>query len=154
VLGKKVNTGEFYMGLIYEVQRTLTSIILGGVLERFPKLQIISAENDVGWFPHFMYRMDHAYEKFNVLTDEPLPMKPSEYIKRQVWATFLDDPVGPATYRLFGEGNYMWGSDFPHTDSTWPRSREVIAKDFAGVPEEITRKIVFDNAARLYGLGA
>lgn len=154
VPGKKVSTGEFYMGLIYEVQRTLTSIILGGVLERFPKLQIISAENDVGWFPHFMYRMDHAYEKFNALTAEPLPMKPSEYIKRQVWATFLDDPIGPATYRLFGEGNYMWGSDFPHTDSTWPRSREVIAKDFAGVPEEITRKIVFDNAARLYGLGA
>jgi predicted TIM-barrel fold metal-dependent hydrolase len=79
-------------------------------------------------------------------------MRPSEYIKRQVWATFLDDPVGPKTYELFGENNYMWGSDFPHTDSTWPKSREVIAKDFAGVPDEVTRKITFDNAARLYGL--
>jgi predicted TIM-barrel fold metal-dependent hydrolase len=46
----------------------------------------------------------------------------------------------------------MWGSDFPHTDSTWPKSREVIAKDFAGVPDAVTRKITFDNAARLYGL--
>lgn len=150
--GKRVHAGEFYMALIYEVQRTLTTIVLGGVLERFPKLQIISAENDVGWLPHYMYRMDHAFEKFNALSAQPLPMRPSEYIKRQVWATFLDDPIGPATYKLFGEGNYMWGSDFPHTDSTWPHSREVVAKDFAGVPDEVTRKIVFGNAARLYGL--
>jgi predicted TIM-barrel fold metal-dependent hydrolase len=150
--GGKGNIAETYMGLIYEVQRSLSSIVLGGVLERFPRLQIVSAENDVGWFPHFMYRMDHAYEKFNAMLPEPLPMRPSEYIKRQVWATFLDDPIGPATYKLFGEGNYMWGSDFPHTDSTWPRSREVIETDFAGVPDEITRKMVFDNAVRLYDL--
>jgi predicted TIM-barrel fold metal-dependent hydrolase len=150
--GRKLSNGEFYMSLIFEVQRTLTSIIWGGVLERFPELKIVSAENDVGWMPHFMYRMDHAYEKFGTLATEPLPMRPSEYIKRQVWATFLDDPVGPKTYELFGENNYMWGSDFPHTDSTWPKSREVIAKDFAGVPDEVTRKITFDNAARLYGL--
>ena len=150
--GRKLSNGEFYMGLIFEVQRTLTSIIWGGVLERFPELKIVSVENDVGWMPHFMYRMDHAYEKFGTLAPEPLPMRPSEYIKRQVWATFLDDPVGPKTYELFGENNYMWGSDFPHTDSTWPKSREVIAKDFAGVPDEVTHKITFDNAARLYGL--
>jgi predicted TIM-barrel fold metal-dependent hydrolase len=150
--GGKGNIAETYMGLIYEVQRSLSSIVLGGVLERFPKLQIISAENKVGWFPHFMYRMDRAYEKFNAMLPEPLPMPPSEYIKRQIWATFLDDPIGPATYNLFGEGNYMWGSDFPQTDSTWPRSRQVIEKDFAGVPDAITRKIVFDIAVRLYDL--
>ena len=53
----------FYMNIIHEVQRSLTQIIFGGVLERFPKLTIISAENDTGWFPHFMYRMDHALRK-------------------------------------------------------------------------------------------
>jgi len=110
---EKGNVAEFYMRLIYEVQSSLSAIILSGVLERFPRLQIVSAENDVGWFPHFIYRMDHAYEKFNALLPEPLPMRPSEYIKRQVWATFLDDPVGPSTYKMFGEDNYMWGSDFP-----------------------------------------
>jgi len=56
--GRKLNNGEFYMSLIFEVQRTLTSIIWGGVLERFPELKIVSAENDVGWMPHFMYRME------------------------------------------------------------------------------------------------
>jgi predicted TIM-barrel fold metal-dependent hydrolase len=73
-------------------------------------------------------------------------------LKRQLWATFQDDPVGPATYKFFGEDKYMWASDFPHTDSTWPHSREVIKTDFAGVPEDVTRKIVYENAAKLYGI--
>ena len=73
-------------------------------------------------------------------------MKPSEYIRRQMFATFQDDPVGPAAYKLFGPSNYMWASDFPHTDSTWPESRKVVERDFAGVPEDVKRKIVFDNA--------
>jgi len=140
----------FYMNIIHEVQRSLTQLVFGGVLERFPKLTIVSAENDSGWFPHYMYRMDHAYEKFNAMEKNPLPLKPSEYVRRQIWATFQDDPVGPATYKIFGENNYMWASDFPHTDSTWPESRNWIAKDFVGVPEDVTRKIVFENAVKLY----
>ena len=46
----------------------------------------------------------------------------------------------------------MWGSDFPHSDSTWPRSREVIKHDFAGLPEDVTRKMLWENAAKLYRL--
>lgn len=141
---------SLYVGLIHEVQQSLTSIIFGGVLERFPRLKIVSAENDTGWIPHFMFRVDHAWEKFRYFEKEPLPLKPSEYIRRQLWATFQDDPVGPITYKLFGENNYMWASDFPHQDSTWPESRKVIDRDFASVPQETTRKIVFDNAAKLY----
>jgi predicted TIM-barrel fold metal-dependent hydrolase len=77
-------------------------------------------------------------------------MKPSDYIQRQVFATFQDDPVGPAAYKLFGSSNYMWASDFPHTDSTWPQSRQVVERDFAGVPDDVKRRIVFENAAGLY----
>jgi hypothetical protein len=121
-----------------------------GVFERFPKLKIVSAENDVGWLPHYMYRLDHGFEKFGAMMEEPLPMKPSDYIRRQLYATFQDDPVGPAAYKLFGPANYMWASDFPHTDSTWPESRKVVERDFAGVPDEVTRKIVFENAVALY----
>ncbi|TMA53346.1 MAG: amidohydrolase [Deltaproteobacteria bacterium] len=138
------------MSVLHEVQRSLTSIIFGGVLERFPQLLIVSAENDTGWFPHYMYRLDHIYEKFGAMLPEQLPLKPSEYVRRQVWATFQDDPVGPATYKMFGEHNYMWASDFPHADSTWPNSRKVIEKDFAGVPADVTNKIIFENAAKLY----
>ena len=145
---------EMYANVIHEIQRSLTSLIVSGVLERFPRLKLVSAENDVGWLPHYMYRLDHAWEKYSALTPEPLPLKPSDYMRRQLWATFQDDPVGPGTYKFFGTNNYMWASDFPHTDSTWPNSRKVIEKDFAGVPEDVTRKIVFENAAKLYRLQA
>jgi predicted TIM-barrel fold metal-dependent hydrolase len=145
---------EMYANVIHEIQRSLTSLIVSGVLERFPRLKLVSAENDVGWLPHYMYRLDHAWEKYSALTSEPLPLKPSDYMRRQLWATFQDDPVGPGTYKFFGTSNYMWASDFPHTDSTWPNSRKVIEKDFAGVPEDVTRKIVFENAAKLYRLQA
>ncbi len=44
----------------------------------------------------------------------------------------------------------MWGSDYPHTEGTFPFSIERIRKDFADVPEEETRKMVHDNAAARY----
>jgi predicted TIM-barrel fold metal-dependent hydrolase len=47
----------------------------------------------------------------------------------------------------------MWASDYPHLDSTWPNSRQVIEKNFADVPTENVTKIVYENAARLYRLG-
>lgn len=136
---------------VYEVQRTLSSFIFGKVFERFPELRIVSAENDTGWIAHFMYRLDHMYGKFGTMREETkLQMQPSEYVRRNIWATFQDDAIGPMTYKYFGENNYMWASDFPHTDSTWPNSLKVIKQDFNGVPEDVTRKIVCDNAAKLY----
>jgi len=136
---------------VYEVQRTLSSLIFGKVFERFPELRIVSAENDTGWIAHFMYRLDHMYGKFGTMREETkLQMQPSEYVRRNIWATFQDDAIGPMTYKFFGENNYMWASDFPHTDSTWPNSLKVIKQDFNGVPEDVTRKIVCDNAAKLY----
>ena len=53
-------------------------------------------------------------------------------------------------HREAGVENVMWSSDYPHSDSTWPRSREVVAEHFAGVPDEARRQIIYGNAARLY----
>jgi predicted TIM-barrel fold metal-dependent hydrolase len=142
-----------YIFMTVDVQFTLVSLVLNRVLERFPRLKIVSAENDTGWLPHFMYRMDHAYKKYwSVAGMRQFEMKPSDFLRRQVLATFQDDPIGPATYEYFGADNYMWASDFPHSDSTWPNSKEVVRTGFARVPDEITRKMVFGNAAGLYGI--
>jgi uncharacterized protein len=67
-----------------------------------------------------------------------------------LWATFQDDPAGTGTYQFFGADRYMWASDFPHTDSTWPHSQAAIGRDLASVPEEVTSKIVCGNAGKLY----
>jgi len=143
-----------YMTALHEIQCTFIDLILGGVMERFAGLKIVSAENDTGWLPHFLYRLDHAFEKFGPMSSQaPLSLKPSDYARRQLWATFQDDPVGPATYQFFGEDSYMWASDFPHSDCTWPRSHEVVERDFAGVPAAVKEKIIYRNAAKLYGIG-
>ena len=141
------------MGAVHSVQKSLQQLIFGGVLDRYPKLKVVSAENDSGWVAHFMYRLDHVYEKFGVMWDRVgLKLKPSEYVRRNVWVTFQDDMIGPMTWRYFGADNYMWASDFPHADSTWPDSLKVIAKDFEGIPDDVTRKMTCDNAAKLYGI--
>ncbi len=107
--GLRLTTENVVMGemnAFNEVQRTLSSLIVGGVLARFPRLIFVSAENDAGWIPHFMYRLDHMYLKFGTMDDHPtIPMLPSEYVRRQIWAAFLDDPVGPYCWKLFGEDN-------------------------------------------------
>ncbi len=141
-----------YMKLPLDAQASLTDMILGGVLMRFPRLKLVSAENDSGWIAHYMYRLDHAFEKFGAFLETKLDLKPSDYVRRQLWATFQDDPIGPLTWQYFGEERFMWASDYPHTDSTFPHSREVIERDFAHVPEAVKRKIVCDNAAALYGV--
>jgi predicted TIM-barrel fold metal-dependent hydrolase len=141
-----------YMFLTTDVQQSLFEIVLSGVLQRHPRLKLVSAENDTGWLPHFMYRMDHAYNKLHHRAKLQLEMTPGEFIRRQLFATFQDDPIGPMTWKYFGADNYMWASDFPHPDSTFPDSHKVIERDFEGVPAEVKQKMVLDNVRRLYGI--
>jgi predicted TIM-barrel fold metal-dependent hydrolase len=72
----------------------------------------------------------------------------------RLWATFEDDRAGVLTPELIGVERLMWGSDYPHTEGTFPRSREQIATDFAGIPEAEVSQMVAGNAARLYRLTA
>jgi predicted TIM-barrel fold metal-dependent hydrolase len=142
-----------YPALHHSVEKSLAELIFGGVLERYPKLKFVSVENDVGWIPHFIQRMDHSYEKYRYLEANAIPNPPSFYFRRQVRATFQDDRVGVLMRDFAGGGNLMWASDFPHSDSTWPNSREVIARDFEGVPDGERRKMIAENVAALYDIG-
>jgi predicted TIM-barrel fold metal-dependent hydrolase len=139
-----------YLDVIHDVQRSLAEIVCGGVLERFPELIVVSAENDCGWFPHFLFRLDHAYERFGKDAASPLREHPSAYVRRQVYATFQDDPTGFASSDGFAASNGMWASDYPHVDSTWPRSPESIAETFANVSDDVAARVLHGNATRLY----
>ena len=59
---------------------------------------------------------------------------------------------GEEPVEFFGDGHIMWGSDYPHPDSTWPFSKEVVDKDSAHLSPEMKKKVIHDNAAALYGL--
>lgn len=140
-----------YIAVPHGIQKQLAVMIFGGVLERFPNLQLVSAENDVSWLPHFMYRLDHAYDRFRHFEGVTLPLLPSEYVKRQVYATFQFETVGNDLVEAYSADRMMWSSDYPHTDSPWPHSQEYIeGSAFRRITPEQTQKIVADNAARLY----
>jgi predicted TIM-barrel fold metal-dependent hydrolase len=134
------------------IQRTIAEMIFSGVFERFPGLRIVSAENDIGWIALFLERMDHRLtrKRYAMYHDPALSLMPSEYFRRNVVATFMDDPAGVMTRDLAGVGNLMWSSDYPHHESTWPDSREVFGRLFEAVPISDRRRILAENAAALY----
>lgn len=149
---------ELYVRMVFrpnEVQRTFLTLIFSGVLERFPRLKVVSAEADIAWVPHLFERADKYFRRFKQAYGVSLSLTPSEYFRRQLYATFIDDPMGLKTYHLIGGAeNFMWSTDYPHQASTFPHTREIFARAFQGIPEADTRKIVCENAARLYGFTA
>jgi predicted TIM-barrel fold metal-dependent hydrolase len=155
VMGSEVKPVDRYVQSVTlgdEVKRSLTVLLFSGVLDRFPRLNMVSAENDVSWLPFTIQRWDQAFAHMRHMYPTPLKLKPSDYFHRQIYATFIDDPLGVKYRHQIGVDNVMWSSDYPHTNSTWPHSREVIVRDFAEVPETEKLKIVRQNVIRLYGL--
>jgi len=132
------------------IERTLSVMVYGGVFEKFPRLKIVSAENDVGWMAYFMYRLDTVQNRMGTLGGMKLPMRAGEYVKRQVYATFIADPVFVNLLDRFPAENIMWSSDYPHTAATFPRSREIVDKRLGMLPPDQLRKIVRDTAAKVY----
>lgn len=141
-----------------EIQHSLTELVLSGVFERHPNLRVVSAENDCGWMPHLMHRLDHNYDSFRHVAEEmkgiKLSMPPSAYLKRNVGVTFQHEKAEVKYVREFmGPNAYlMWGSDYPHNDGTWPDSRKILAEAFRDLPAADTAKLVGGNAARLYNI--
>ena len=128
---------------------TLMEIIYGGVLEAHPKLKVVIGESGIGWIPYVLEHMDLEWEdQFKDLT---LTMKPSDYWRRQCKATYQSDKVGIRLLDLLGEETVMWGSDFPHPDGVWPDSQAFIRQELGHLPAATRRKVVCENAGRLYG---
>ncbi|MBM2802394.1 MAG: putative TIM-barrel fold metal-dependent hydrolase, partial [Deltaproteobacteria bacterium] len=140
----------------HEVEKTFATLILAGVLERFPGLKVVSAELNCGWLPFFLFRIDERFDATGIrFRGTPFPtklkLKPSEYFRRQLYATFIDDGFGIAHRRDIGVENILWSSDFPHSATFWPKSREKIAADFQNVGDADKQKILCANTAKLYG---
>ncbi len=134
------------------ISETVAMLIYSGTLSRHPNLKVVVAEGGIGWLAYFLERMDHVMEKQGAWAGTTLREKPSEVFRRQVLATFEEDLAGIRTYDLIGSGNIMWSSDFPHSDTTWPQSRDAIERHFGKLPEADRRAMICGNAGRIYGL--
>ncbi|MGO9058371.1 MAG: amidohydrolase family protein [Candidatus Binataceae bacterium] len=137
------------------LERQLAMLIFAGVTERHPGLRFLCVESDCGWVAHFLKRMDHVYLRKGPRYQRAIKsdLLPSDFFKRQVKCVFQDDRPGILTLEATGSDVLMWGSDYPHNDSTFPDSQRVIAEMFRGVPAADRDKIIYGNAAQLYHLG-
>lgn len=129
------------------VAQTLTEMILSGVFERYPGLKVLIAEFGVGWIPFWLEDLDRKTGSRG-----GLPLKPSEYFNRQVYATFEQDGVGGYLLERWGADNFCWANDYPHAGGIWPYSDETIALTMAHLDSETRRKVLGGNAAKLFGL--
>ena len=142
-----------FLSIIRGCQDIIGTFILGGVFERHPKLKVVCVEADAGWVPHYMYRMDHAYDRHRYwLTAGTLSKMPSEYFRENVYLTFQDDWVAFRIAKLCNARRLMWANDFPHSDSTWPHSPELLREHTAELTAEEKDLILHDNVAELYRL--
>jgi predicted TIM-barrel fold metal-dependent hydrolase len=130
----------------------VSTLIFTGILERHPKLHFVLVECGIGWIPYFLERMDQTFNKHRFWTKSVITEKPSFYWYRQGHATFIQDLAGVAERHRAGLRNIMWSTDYPHSDSTWPKSREALEEHFKDVPAHERSLIAGGNAAELYGL--
>jgi predicted TIM-barrel fold metal-dependent hydrolase len=126
--------------------------IFNGIFQRFPKLRFASVESGVGWFAWFTEYMDRTWEKQRFWTESTLTEKPSFFMDRNVFGSFIQDRIGILCRDLPGGRNIMWSSDYPHSETTFPISHEIIARDFEGIPEADIKAITCDRARKLYSV--
>jgi predicted TIM-barrel fold metal-dependent hydrolase len=136
-------------------------VIVTGLCHKHPKLNIVSVESGVGWVPFLLEALDWQWLNTGVRQEHPeYDLMPSEYFQRQIYACFWFERGSAldAINRL-GPDNFLYETDFPHPTSMAPGPASVAQKPkdfvedvFGDVPEDITRKILHDNAARVYHL--
>jgi predicted TIM-barrel fold metal-dependent hydrolase len=131
---------------------SVATLLWSGVLQKHPNLRFLSVEGGIGWIAYLVQRADDVYVKHRYWTKAVLKEKPSFYFRRQIFANFMDDEVGLATRHQIGIDNIMFEVDYPHSDTTFPHSKELVTQRFKDIPPDETRKIVRDNAIDFFNL--
>jgi predicted TIM-barrel fold metal-dependent hydrolase len=134
------------------VMFTIADIIQSGVCERFPGLRFVVTEFETGWVGIMLKRLDWAYVRGGGEKVFGLPMLPSEYWKRNFRVTFEDDPLGIMTRDFIGTSTMMWGSDYPHGDSIFPHSQQVLSEILSDCTPEERYELTVKNVVELYNL--
>ena len=136
----------------FSMAEPIAIMIFGGVFDRFTKLRFGSIESGVGWFAFMAEYMDAIWNNQKHWTKNALKNPPSHYMSQNIYGSFIRDPIGVANRNLLGAGNIMWSTDYPHSETTWPNSMDILEYNFRGVPEEERRPILYDNAKKFYAL--
>lgn len=130
----------------------IANLCASGVLDRFPRLQFGTVEAGIGWVAWALSAMDEAYKKHHMFVRPKLELLPSEYFKRNGFATFQEDKPGLDLAREHDlVKNFMWANDYPHHEGTWPHSAEAIERTMINLNDAERAAILGLNAARVFG---
>ena len=133
---------------------SMVDYIFSGTLERFPRLTLAYSEGQVGWMPYVLERADKLWaERADNSFGTSLPEKPSTYVRR-IYGCIFDDETGLANRDAIGMDQICFETDYPHADSTFPRSKEVATEicTQAGLDADETYKFIRGNAIHAFGL--
>jgi predicted TIM-barrel fold metal-dependent hydrolase len=129
----------------------LVNICASGVAQRHPTLRFGSIEAGIGWVAWMLEAMDEAYLKHHMWVRPRLDGLPSDYFRRQGFASFQEDKAGLALAREFDlVDNFMWANDFPHHEGSWPYSAQAIERMMGSLDDGERAKILGLNAARIF----
>jgi predicted TIM-barrel fold metal-dependent hydrolase len=145
-----VRHSQFFLNTGY----SLIDWMMSDNFERFPGLKCFWAEGDVGWMPYVFQRLDRKWRLSGRYTGHPLPNPPTTYVKDHVFACFIEDPVGVRIIDELGVDQVMMEVDYPHSDSTWPHSSEIVMEQLDHLPHEDIVKITRGNAERVFNFQA
>ena len=111
-------TKAFYPAL------SMCDLVFSGVFERHPRLTLAIVEFELSWAPNVLTSMDYTYRERHgeAIYRYKDGMQPSDFFRRNVVLSFQDDAIGIRLRDAIGVDNMMWGSDFPHRESTFPQS--------------------------------
>jgi predicted TIM-barrel fold metal-dependent hydrolase len=136
----------------FEQMAACAGFVLTGVLERHPDLRVAFLESGCSWLPYWLERMDEHWETWRALLPQ-LRHPPSEYFRRQcVVSMDPGEAAVEAVVRHVGDQVIVWASDYPHPDATFPGAVQKTLAVLRPVDAVARRRILADNAARLYGL--
>lgn len=137
-------------GLIHD---TMIELMVRGVCAKHPNLKFVLAEFNAGWVAHWLDKVQQGWAReFARDPSSTAPVDVLEIWKQQFFATIEDDSAALHTREMIGEETLLWGSDYPHTDSTWPCSSQVLDEMFESYSTESRDKITRTNVANLYSL--
>jgi predicted TIM-barrel fold metal-dependent hydrolase len=137
------------------IRMSLADTIFAGVFERHPKLFFGSVEHELGWLPFFIQQIDYMYTQ-RIAGKDMVRYRdgalPSDFWRRNGYACFQQDAAGIRLRDVIGVDNLMWGSDYPHIESTFPRSQELLRTTLAECTAAEQAKIKRDNARRVFNI--
>jgi predicted TIM-barrel fold metal-dependent hydrolase len=132
---------------------TAQDLLFGPTLRRFPDLRVALSEGGIGWIPFYLDRVDRHFQNQSWIDNTFGEGKlPSDVFREHFLACYITDPSGLKLRNEIGLDVIAWECDYPHTDTTWPRSPEFTWKEFqaAGCTDEEINKITWQNACRFF----